>query len=148
MRNYNGTFDILEAQKLHKFPGVTLTTIEFINYHNRKFRRTGIIVPSQQRVMLLALTLYFPKHSFYVWAINKRLEYFKECGLIKAWSKSNHEAILPTHDMLQQPRKLSLNQIDGIFVVLIVLCIVCTFVFAVELISTRVTLLRSILNYL
>lgn len=148
MRVFNGTFDILELQKEHKFPGVTLLLRETISYHNRLHRHTAVIAWSKQRVMLLPLTLYFRKHSFYVWEFNRRIEYFIECGLINIWSKQYRETFLSKRDIGKEPKKLSLIQIEGIFLIQCIFFGICLVVFIIELISLKIRFIRNILSYL
>lgn len=148
MHVFNGSFDILELQKQHKFPGVSLLLRELVAWHNGLHRQTGVIVPSKQRVILLSLTLYFQKHSFYITLFNKYLEYFKECGLIQIWSKEYRDNYLSRRDIERKPKNLSLTQIEGIFFIQFILCLICVFVFFIELISQRFRFMRSIFSYL
>lgn len=145
---YDGSYDILEAQKTQQPPGVYVGGLDIVGYHNRLHHNSGVLTPSRRRIFLFPVSMFFRKYSCLVPAFNKHIDMLHTGGLIQLWSKVYQTIPLPQKEKHVEPKRLAFEQVGGIYIIAAYLYAFCLFVFLVELLSLKVRCLRTMFQYL
>nr|XP_036221380.1 uncharacterized protein LOC118681308 [Bactrocera oleae] len=126
----------------------TLTIIEpallYFNYQQPTEDERVAILP--QKLIMTPLTMYMPKHSYLLWPINNIILYFIDVGIIDKFEK-RYRSINQINES-QEPVKLSLFLLLGIFSLYGALMILCILIFLLELWTVRSPLTKTLMDFL
>nr|XP_036221551.1 uncharacterized protein LOC118681337 [Bactrocera oleae] len=126
----------------------TLTIIEpallYFNYQQTTEDERVAILP--QKLIMSPLTMYMPKHSYLLWPINNIILYFIDVGIIDKFEK-RYRSINQINES-QEPVKLSLFLLLGIFSLYGALMILCILIFLLELWTVRSPLTKTLMDFL
>ncbi|XP_067636320.1 glutamate receptor ionotropic, delta-2 [Eurosta solidaginis] len=125
-----------------------LTIVEpallYYNYEQENEDERVAILP--QKLIMTPLTMYMCRHSYLIWPINRVLLELSAVGIIDKFRK---RYILSNEvQELQEPVKLTLYLLFGIFGLYVALMLLCTLVFILELWTTRSHLAKLLVDFL
>lgn len=125
-----------------------LTIIEpallYFNYQQTTEDERVAILP--QKLIMTPITMYMPKHSYLLWPINSIILYFIDVGIIDKFEKS-YRSINQISES-QEPVKLSLFLLLGIFSLYGALVVLCILIFFLELWTVRSPLTKMLMDFL
>ncbi|XP_028900771.1 glutamate receptor ionotropic, delta-1 [Zeugodacus cucurbitae] len=125
-----------------------LTIIEpallYFNYQQDTEDERVAILP--QKLIMTPLTMYMPKHSFLVWPFNTIILYCIDVGIIDKFERSYR--LVNQIGESQEPVKLSLFLLLGIFSLYGALMLLCILIFLLELWAVRSPLTKMVLDFL
>ncbi|XP_050328172.1 uncharacterized protein LOC126758141 [Bactrocera neohumeralis] len=125
-----------------------LTIIEpallYYNYQQTTEDERVAILP--QKLIMTPLTMYMPKHSYLLWPINRIILEFIGVGIVDKFEKS-YRSINPITES-EEPVKLSLFLLLGIFSLYGALMILCILIFLLELWTVRSPLTKMLMDFL
>lgn len=137
----------MTSQKTQQPPGVFVGTIDMVGYHNTLYHKNGVLVPSKRRIYLLPLGIFFQKYSCLMPPFNKYIEMLHTGGFIQMWSKIYQTIYLPHQLKHSVPRKISIEQVSGIYIIALYASAFCLLVFLVELLSLKIRWLQIVFKY-
>ncbi|XP_049537346.1 uncharacterized protein LOC125952083 [Anopheles darlingi] len=163
-RNYSFIFDAFPQVRQHcrlvtagqfrgtlvhelQQPGARLAVllpIETLTYLNRNLSRDGQLLRiGKQRVYVPQLALYCPQASPLIRPFNHELEHYTASGLISRWAAQYHQLqfLLDPYEAPAPDQRVSLTNMSGCFVLLLVGYAISTVVYVGEL--RRATKLRA-----
>lgn len=148
MKLHDGSFDIMEALKKPGIHGTFVTTLDIIGYHNQLSYQTGMIRASKERLFLLPLSIFLPKHSCLEAIINTQIELFAMNGLIEKWSKIYRDKLTIAQKRPRDPpKKLKLIEISGAYQLCAFLYGMSALIFIAEVVSVKVHYLRKLFDH-
>nr|UZH23427.1 glutamate receptor ionotropic iglur-delta1 [Anastrepha ludens] len=124
-----------------------LTIIEpalhYYNYEQTTDAERVAILP--QKLIMTPLTMYMRKHSYLITPINLHLYNFLDLGIINKFEKRYR---LPKEaEESDEPVRLSLFLLLGIFSIYLALMGLCTLIFLLELWTTRSPLTKMVIDF-
>lgn len=125
-----------------------LTIIEpaVLYYNYRQSTDDDRVALLPQKLIMTPLTMYMRKHSYLLWPINSILLYFIDVGIVDKFER-RYRLVNEVNES-QEPVKLSLFLLLGIFSLYIALITLCILVFLLELWSTRSPLSKVVMDFL
>lgn len=134
------------------FQGVFLTSAEGLAAYNRKHFKRGTISMAKERLFLLPLSIFFTRNSCLEPAFNNEIYKYTSSGLIFIWSKiyidPKYVRERRINKILDDPEKLSVDQITGIIIIWCVMYGISFSVFCLEIVSVKYDSLQFIFDIL
>lgn len=130
-----------------------MSTTAAISHYNLQNYRKGIILMAKDRMLLLPYGIYFRKHSCLVQAINREINKYTSSGLISAWTADlTHEKLIKEYIhneqlQLQAPQKLSMKQIQGVFIICMVMYLISGGILVIELLADKCKFIRVVVEF-
>lgn len=129
------------------FEGAYLANSLRVDYFNIVNDRKAVIRKSKEYIRSLTFCMYFRKHSCLIEPFNQQIAAFTSSGLINFWAKKFKKS-LQNKSGQTEPKPISVDQIVGIIIVCGGLLTVSIIVFILELLSTRIGVIKRILDFL
>ena len=95
----------------------------------------------------MSLVVYFPKNSFLVDLFNKQLKRLDECGWLTFWLRAHRDQRFNRQQADNMPHKISIQNVRGTVVLCGLMLSFCGFVFILELLSNRNSLIRGAIDF-
>lgn len=108
---------------------------------------------AKDRNLLLPYGIYFRKHSCLVQAFNWEINKYTSNGLISSWTAGlTHEKLIKEYIhnerlQLQAPQKLSMKQIQGVFIICMVMYLISGGILVIELLAGRFKFIRVVVEF-
>lgn len=120
------------------FKGGIMITLSQVLYKNQIHQKSFHYQVCKEFYSMVPVVLYFPKNSYLVESLNRKLEAFATAGLIQYWaSVHTNMKYLNLRFTNTGPKKLSLSHLSGIIQILIGGLVLSTVGFAGELLWAR-----------
>lgn len=150
---YSGNASEFENLRSSSFDGVYMTTSAAIAHYNMKNFRKGHIAMTKDKILLLPYAIYFRKNSCLEKTINLQIGRFSANGLISVWTDDlTHEKLAKVYlrserFQMRVPKKLSMDQFWGVFVVCMLMYVISAAIFVMELVAVRFKFIRVLLDF-
>lgn len=150
---FSGNLSELENLRSSSFQGVYMSTSAAISEYNMRNFRKGHILMADDKVLLLPYSIFFRKHSCLVNAINWEINKYTSNGLISRWTsdltheKQIKEVIRNEQLQMQTPKKISLQQIRGVFIICALMYLISGVVFVMELLTVKFEFIRVLFDF-
>lgn len=159
LADFGLTYDIIDANEVEtyrmktldsNFKGALAGTLTTVAQLNEKFSSQNIRFRTiSEKIVPLYISMAMRPHSYLKEPFEQELERYRESGLIKHWmSKFYNERYLKDDSNQEIPRPLTLNQLNGIFLLYLILMAFSFLVFLLELLSKKSQFLRRLFNFL
>uniref|UniRef100_A0A3F2ZEN3 Uncharacterized protein n=1 Tax=Phlebotomus papatasi TaxID=29031 RepID=A0A3F2ZEN3_PHLPP len=159
LADYGLTYNIIDADEVDtyrlkildsNFKGAFAGTLTTVAHLNEKFSSQNIRFRTiSENIVPYYISMAMRPYSYLKEPFEKELERYRESGLIKYWvSKFHNERYLKDDSNQEIPRPLTFNQLNGIFLLYLILMTFSFFVFLLELLSKKSRLLRRLFNFL
>lgn len=105
---------------------------------------------SKDTIMVLNNVFYLSKNSSILSdPIDRHIQLYQEAGLIDAWARRHADRINVRNRLdKRHPRKLHIKNILGAVVISSIMTVLCVVVFFMELIASKVPIMKCIIDYL
>lgn len=152
---FSGNLSELENVRSSSFKGVYLFTLPVISYYNmlNVRKRKGYILMTKDRVLLQPFGIFFRKHSCLVHPVNLQINMYKSSGLISAWTegiihaKMARKYIRSDRIQMETPKKMTMNQFQGVVIICIFIYLMSGTIFAAEMLTVKFELIRKIMDF-
>ncbi|XP_065072759.1 uncharacterized protein LOC135697101 [Ochlerotatus camptorhynchus] len=143
----NVQMDALSTRKLRD--GVVLVTLEHLAYHNTLRLEKGFVRCTRDAISSYPMVIYYPKRTFLVRVLNRVIGQIETAGLMEFWVRRyGNYNFFPKMITVGQPTALSSHHLMGCYQSACVLGILACGVFALELVSVKIAILRRFLEFL
>ncbi|KAG4066326.1 hypothetical protein HA402_000550 [Bradysia odoriphaga] len=143
---YSGNISELTKLQDDDFDGVFMTQIfDYYTYLHPNDR----IFQCKEIIRMVSYTIYLRKHSCLTQPLNQQIQMLTSSGLISGWNsnfKRNSASKLRTTDQIE-PKRLSVDQVNGLIVICMILYAISVIVFVFELVSSRRRPIKIVLDY-
>jgi hypothetical protein len=124
------------------FKGAFLSSEDHISYMNQKSFRKIFFHSAQEIITSFNLCIYMHIQSCLTQKINENILYLQSNGLMQTWAKQFVDYSYLKEKSINEPKVLVLDQLLGAFELLAFGFAISLLSFVVEIISTKVLLLR------
>lgn len=128
-----------------EFAGVTMTSDISANYFNLMQKSDQRIEYTRDKVRAQNVVFFFQKNSILIFMFNRKLEIFKESGLIEHWKSAYKKR---QRKRQRGPRQLSLYNVLAILQICASLYTIAVLVFVLEIVALRNERIRKCLDFI
>lgn len=82
--------------------------------------------------MIISMVGYLPKNFYLTEIVNEKIGFFHTAGLIDVWDKQNKKISVSSTDVGHIPKRISLNDLKGVFIIYIIAITAACFCFVGE----------------
>lgn len=149
---YDPSPDSLNKLYGDSFSGAFLLSSAAIAAFNQINHMNGTISITKDRLFLLPVSIFFPKGSCLEPSFNEQLNKYISSGLLHNWLKifidMKYAREKKRESQESQPEPMSMHQITGILIIMLVINGISVLVFILELLSNKFRMLQKIFERL
>lgn len=125
------------------FKGAVFNYLTQVLYLNKLNHKSFTYVICREHFLLNPITVYFRKSFYLTDDVNELISMLHANGLIDHWISDYADSkylMFSQHSSKQEPERLSINHLKGIFIVWLVGISIASFTFLIEILSSKLSI--------
>lgn len=130
------------------FDGVFMTSTQIFDYYNFLHKKTRIL-RTKETIQMIAYSIFTAKQSCLTKPLNHQIAKLTSNGLITVWNNGFRKNTARKNQFNDsgEPKRLAIDQINGLITICMVLYTICVIIFILELMSARHESIKIIMDF-